>query len=415
MDTGPSGGAHYYTVVMIMQGNFERPNRMNFIFLSPHFPPHYLHFCRQLKKAGANVLGIADAPYDSLADELRAALSEYYQVADLNDYDALIRACGYFTHNYGKIDRFESLNEYWLGVEARIRDDFNIFGVRGRDIDTIRRKSQMKTRFRQAGIPVAQGRVVASPDEAHELIAATGYPVVAKPDAGVGAKDTFRLDNDDDLKAFFHNKPDGDYIMEAFINGRILSFDGLADGSGNLVFYTAHTFSQGIMETVNQGRHITYHSLREIPPVLEDLGRRCVEAFEVRERFFHIEFFRTAPETYIGLEVNMRPPGGFTTDMFNYACDIDIYRVWAQLVVNGRAALDYERRYHCGYASRKNGIAYVHDHEAVISRYGHLMVKVAAVPGIFSSALGDIGYIFRTPDEEQIEAIAQYIHASRQS
>ena len=387
---------------------------MNFVFLSPHFPPHFYHFCRQLQDAGAKVLGLADAPYESLENDLRAALTEYYRVADLNDYDALVRACGYFTHHYGKIDRFESLNEYWLGVEARIRDDFNIFGVRGSEIDTIRRKSRMKACFRRAGVPVARGRVVASADEARELIATTGYPVVAKPDAGVGALDTFRLDNDDDLNAFFQNKPDGAYIMEEFIDGRIYSFDGLADRSGNLVFHTAHTFSQGIMETVNQGRHISYHSLREIPPVLADLGRRCVEAFEVRERFFHIEFFRTGPETYVGLEVNMRPPGGFTTDMFNYACDIDIYRVWAQMVVNGHTALDYQRRYHCGYASRKNSLHYVHDHETVLSTYGNQVVKVAAVPGVFSSALGDRGYIFRTPDEDQVEAIAQFIHATHQ-
>jgi hypothetical protein len=56
----------------------------------------------------------------------------------------------------------------------------------------------------------------------------------------------------------------------------------------------------------------------------------------------------------------------------------------------------------------------VNDHEAVMSKYGHLMVKIATVPGIFSSALGDIGYIFRTPDEDQVEAIVHFIHATRQ-
>ena len=28
----------------------------------------------------------------------------------------------------------------------------------------------------------------------------------------------------------------------------------------------------------------------------------------------------------------MRPPGGLTTDMFNYACDIDIYNAWASII-----------------------------------------------------------------------------------
>jgi hypothetical protein len=104
---------------------------MNVVFLSPHFPFHYHQFCRQLKLAGANVLGIADAAYDELPHPVRDALTEYYRVDDMHNYDALVRAVGYFTHKYGKIDRFDSLNEYWLGVEARIRDDFNIFGVAG--------------------------------------------------------------------------------------------------------------------------------------------------------------------------------------------------------------------------------------------------------------------------------------------
>ena len=89
------------------------------------------------------------------------------------------------------------------------------------------------------------------------------------------------------------------------------------------------------METVNEARHIHYTSLRDIPPALEKAGRQCVKAFEVRERFFHIEFFETAPGNYVALEVNMRPPGGFTTDMFNFACDIDVYNLWAQVMMHG--------------------------------------------------------------------------------
>jgi biotin carboxylase len=364
-----------------------------------------------LKQAGANVLGIGDAPYDLLAVEVRDALTEYYHLDDMHDYDALLRACGYFTHKYGKIDRFESLNEYWLNTEARIRDDFNIFGVRGRDIDAIRRKSRMKDKFRAAGVPVPRGKVVATIVDARALIGETGYPVVAKPDAGVGALDTYRLESDEDLVNFFARKPNVDYMLEEFVFGPIYSFDGLADSDGNLVFYTAHTFSQGIMETVNEGRHLFYYSLREIPPSLEALGRRCIASFGVRERFFHIEFFQTAPDAFTGLEVNMRPPGGFTTDMFNYACDIDIYRIWAELVVHRRTEIAYARKYHCCYASRKNNLRYRHNHEDIMKRYGRLMVQVASVPGVFSSALGDIGYVFRSENLDDLFETVNFIHA----
>ncbi|MGA8279804.1 MAG: ATP-grasp domain-containing protein [Desulfobacterales bacterium] len=384
---------------------------MNIVFLSPHFPSHYHQFCRQLKTVGANVLGIGDQVYEHLLPEVRDALHEYYRVEDMHDYDALVRACGYFTHRYGKIDRFESLNEYWLGTEARIRDDFNIFGIRLREIDAVRRKSRMKEVFRQAGVPVARGRVVTDLTDARTLIAEIGYPVVLKPDAGVGALNTCRIENDGDLVAAFNGGSPVDLIAEEFIAGDLFSFDGLVDRDGRLIFYTAHTFSQGIMETVNEDRHVFYCSLRHIPVDLERVGRASVAAFGLRERFFHIEFFKTAGDRYIALEVNMRPPGGYTTDMFNYANDIDIYRAWAELLVQGGAPLTFERRYHCCYASRKHRHRYRHTHDEIMSRYGHVMQEVVKVPGVFSSALGDIGYIFRSPEMEEITTVVEFIHA----
>ena len=53
---------------------------MNFIFISPNFPHTYWQFCDRLKRNGINVLGIGDAPYDSLEEPLKAALTEYYKV-----------------------------------------------------------------------------------------------------------------------------------------------------------------------------------------------------------------------------------------------------------------------------------------------------------------------------------------------
>jgi hypothetical protein len=220
---------------------------MNIVFLSPHFPHHYHRFCRQLKDLGATVLGVADAAYDQLDGDVREALTEYYRIDQMDDYDLLVRAMGYFTHRYGKIDRLDSLNEHWLGVEAALRDDFNIFGLRGDGIDAVRRKSHMKVKFQEAGVPVAAGRVVRSEKDARTLLGEIGYPAVAKPDAGVGALDTFRLDSERDLAHFLSHKPPVDYIIEAFVDGTIYSFDGLTDRSGRIVYHTAHTYSQGIM------------------------------------------------------------------------------------------------------------------------------------------------------------------------
>jgi len=64
------------------------------------------------------------------------------------------------------------------------------------------------------------------------------------------------------------------------------------------------------METVNDDTDIYYYSLRDIPADLEDAGRRTLKAFNVRERFFHFEFFRNLDDKIVALEVNMRPPVG---------------------------------------------------------------------------------------------------------
>ncbi len=383
---------------------------MNCIFLSPQFPPQYHRFCQQLKVAGANALGIGDAPYDELSPAVRASLTEYYRVDRMADYDELVRACGYFTHKYGKIDRIDSLNEFWLSTEARLRDDFNIFGLRQKDIAPVRHKSEMKKKFEEAGVPVASGRVVESLSDARKLIKQIGYPVVAKPDAGVGALHTFRLDSDDDLQRFFERKPELDYIMEGFIHGKIYSFDGLTDRNGKPIFLTSHVFSQGIMETVNDGRHLSYYSLRRIPTALQKAGNRCLEVFDIRERFFHIEFFHTGKNEFTALEVNMRPPGGFTTDMFNYACDIDIYQIWAELLAKGENNVSFERKYLCCYASRKEDIPYLHSHEEIIEQYGADICQVDQVPGVFASALGELGYIFRTEKMDRLQEIIRFIH-----
>ena len=110
---------------------------MNFIFISPHFPYTYWQFCDRLRRNGVNVLGIGDAPYDSLSWELKNSLTEYYKVDNLEDYDQVYRAVAYFAFRYGKIDWIESNNEYWLEQDAQLRTDFNITtGVQADEIDS---------------------------------------------------------------------------------------------------------------------------------------------------------------------------------------------------------------------------------------------------------------------------------------
>lgn len=383
---------------------------MNFVFLSHHFPPNYFRFAIHLNSLGVHVLGLDDEPYELLRPELKSSLKGYYRVNNLHNYDELLRACGYFTHQYGKIDRIDSHNEYWLETEARLRTDFNIEGIKNDEIAKIKRKSIMKEVFRQAGVAVARGRVVDTLEEAHRLIDEVGYPVVAKPDSGVGAAKTFKIHNPEELESFFAQKPPVDYMLEEFVDGVICSFDGLADREGTPVFYTSHQYSQGIMEVVNEDANVYYYSLRQIPSDLEAAGRKVLNAFKVRERFFHFEFFRRRMDgCIVALEVNIRPPGGLTTDMFNYANDIDIYYQWAHVVVHNRFTAEYARKYHCCYIGRKLNRSYSHSHEDILRTFDSKIMQHEPISGVFSTALGDYGYLVRSPDLEDIHEMARYI------
>ena len=381
---------------------------MNVVFFSPHFPPNLYLFCVRLRELGATVLGIADAQHDQLRPELRNALTEYYRVGDLHDFDALVRALGWFTHKHGKIDRLESLNEYWLETDARLRTEFNIPGLRVGEMMRIKRKSAMKRVFERAGVHVARGRVCRTPAAVRRFVTEVGYPVIAKPDVGVGAARTYQIADTSALGAYLTDFPQVDYIVEETLTGRLVSYDGLVDRYGNVVFDSSLVYGITVLESV-LGAEMTYWIDRDIADDLREAGRRILAAFDVRERPFHFEFFRLPSGELAALEVNMRQPGGLTVDMWNWANEIDFYRAWAEVVVSGTARVAAAYPNYCLWAGRKAGRHYRLSHEEVLARFGELMVHHEGMADVFAAAIGNYGYILRGPELAPLQAAAEVI------
>ncbi len=386
---------------------------VNFVFLSPYFPTNYYRFCVALKRAGANVLGIGDLPYDQLNNELKASLTEYYRVDDLHFFDQLRAACEHFTRKYGPINRLESHNEYWMETDARLRSEFNIPGVQHGQVGLFKSKLRMKETFAEAGIAVAAGTSVFNLEQSLQFCQTYGYPVILKPEVGVGAVDTYKIDSPAEMEAFFEQPHHQAYIIEQFIDGRIETFDGLVDAAGNIVFYTSHVYQNGIMEIVRDNLNAAFHSLRQIPDDLTEAGRRTLSAFGLRERFFHLEFFRRPDGSLVGLEANMRPPGGPILDMFNFANDIDIYQEWANMIVHGRFANHIYnpqcRKYFCGFAGRKFNRSYALSHEAILERYGRFIAAHEPLPPLYSTSMGDYFYLIRSEALSDVQEVTQAV------
>ena len=375
----------------------------NIIFISPNFPTNYWQFCRELKKNRMNVLGIGDQPYDELSNELKDSLNEYYKVSNLENSDEVYRAVAFLTYKHGRIDWLESNNEYWLERDAKLRTDFNITtGFQEKDIPRIKYKSKMKEYYAKAGIPTARYHMVDTLENCLAFAEKVHYPVVAKPDNGVGASHTFKIENKEQMKQFFEVKwPDTSYIMEEFVNGEVNSYDAIIDSNGEPMFETGNVTPMSIMDIVNNSDNSIFYILKKLPDDTRAAGRATVKSFGVKSRFVHFEFFRLLKDQeglgkkgdLVALEVNMRPSGGVTPDMIDFAHSTDVYKIWADMIAFDRSTMPVGKPAYCAFAGRRDGKDFILGHEDILAKYKDNIKMAERIPDVLSGAMGNQMYV----------------------
>ncbi len=385
----------------------------NFVFISPNFPTTYWKFCAELKNNGLRVLGIGDCPYNELAPELRNNLHEYYKVSNLENYDEVFKAVAFLTYKYGKINWLESNNEYWLMRDAKLRTEFNITtGFQEADMAPMKLKSAMKAYYAKAGLPTARYHLVEGYDDAAEFAHMVGYPVVVKPDNGVGANNTYKLKCDADLQNFIDTKDNNVYIMEEFVKGHVETFDAIIDANGKPIFESGNVTPCSLMDVVNNLDDSIYYIVKELSPKIRDAGLRTVEAFGVKSRFVHLEFFVLDEDQeglgmagdVLGLEVNMRPAGGFSPDMYNYAYELDVYKIWADMIAFNATSVPMDRPHHfCAFVGRRDRKQYAIDHNAILEKYGSKVKLHGRMPDALADCMGNQMYLVILDSQEELQ------------
>ena len=385
----------------------------NFIFISPNFPTNYWKFCRELKANGLRVLGIGDAQYWELSADLRACLDEYYKVGSLENYDEVYRAVAFFISKYGRIHWLESNNEYWLEQDAMLRTDFHITsGWQTEDLARIKYKSGMKPFYQQAGIRTARYRIVDDWDGCRAFIAEAGYPVIVKPDNGVGASHTYKLSSDAELAAFLAERDTAvRFIMEEFVTAEVNSYDAIIDSQGSPIFETGNVTPNSIMDIVNNSDNALYYIVKDLAEDVRAAGRATVKSFGVKSRFVHFEFFRLTCDQPMGrkgdlvaLEVNMRPCGGFSPDMMNFANSTDVYKIWADMIAFDRSTKPQGAHAYCAFAGRRDGKPFRLAHEELAAKYAAQMRMMERIPDALSGAMGNQMYVAVFPTKKELNA-----------
>ena len=381
---------------------------MNVVFISPHFPFYFHNFCSRLKERGVNVLGIGDEDYNLISNEAKNAVTEYYKVSNLENFEEVENACKFYENKYGKIDWIESQNEYWLEMEATLRSKFNVnTGTKIENMSPMKYKSKMKDVYKKANIPVARYDYVKTLESCIDFANKVGYPIIAKPDNGVGANSTYKLNNEHEIRRFFNERDESVvYIIEEFIKGHVETFDGIADSNKNVLIASSHVMLSSIMDCVNEKQEARFYCQPVKNRDIETIGKKAVKAFDTRSRFFHFEFFRLDEDKeglgkkgdLVGLEVNMRAPGAYMPDIINYTYDVDAYSIWADMLIHDKSFVDIDRK----YVSRRDGVKYKNSIDYVKNKYNDKILVDVNVPKVLSEAMGDRVLLARSKDENDL-------------
>lgn len=385
---------------------------MNVVFISPHFPLYFHNFCSRLKIRGVNVLGIGDANYSEISNETKDSLSEYYRVNNLENYDEVYKAVAYYISKYGRIDFVESQNEYWLETDARIRTDFNInSGTKYEDLAVMKYKSKMKDIYKSIGLNAARYCLVDTFENALAFVEKVGYPIVVKPDNGVGASSTYKLKDQSELEYFFATKDNRVYIMEEYVNGHVETYDGITDSNKNILIANSTIMLNSIMDNVNENCDTAFCNRFVAGSDIEEIGKKVVQAFDTRSRFFHFEFFRLDADKeglgkkgdLVGLEVNMRAPGAYMPDMINFSYETDVYTIWADMLIYDKCFMDVKQKYLVAYIGRRDGIDYMLSNDQINQKYGDLVMLDVDVPEALSAAMGNHVFMVRAENQEHLD------------
>jgi hypothetical protein len=75
------------------------------------------------------------------------------------------------------------------------------------------------------------------------------------------------------------------------------------------------------------------------------MGYEVMKALGFETGFTHMEWYQKADGEVVFGEIGARPPGAHQVDQMNFACDIDVFRGWAEAICFKRMSENVQRLY----------------------------------------------------------------------
>ena len=109
----------------------------------------------------------------------------------------------------------------------------------------------------------------------------------------------------------------------------------------------------------------------------------------------------------------MRPAGGFTPDMYNFAYETDVYQIWADMIAFDKVTLSMDRpRHNCAFVGRRDGKHYALDDNAVMERYGASMKMWGRIPDALAGAMANQMFVANFDTVEEVETFFRDLMAT---
>ncbi len=322
---------------------------MKVLLISPGYPGDMPHFTRGLAEVGAEVLGVGDQPAGAIPEPARSAVSAYLQVRNLWDEQGVIDAVRGWLGGRAP-DRVECLWEPGVELAARLRQALGVPGLTPEQAFAFRNKERMKQILDAAGIRTPRHVAATSAAACWEAAERIGFPLILKPIAGAGSADTYRVHDTGELHAALsrmHHVPE--VSVEEFVDGEEYTFDTVSIDGEPAYYNVAWYRPRPLVARSNEWISPQVVALRnpdqpELAGGIE-MGRAVLKAMGFESGFTHMEWYRKADGEVVFGEIGARPPGAHQVDQMNFACDIDIFRGWAEAVCHKRMSEDVRRRY----------------------------------------------------------------------
>lgn len=286
---------------------------------------------------------ISQEPLERLPTEIAGRLTAHWQVGDALDPNQIGFAVESLRAKMGGVERLLAVLEHLQVPLAEVRESLRIEGMGVEAAQNFRDKSRMKTMLHQAGVPCARHALATDGAEAHQFAEMVGYPVVVKPPAGSGARDTFRVESAqalDQILRLISPSTARPFLLEEFMTGAEHSFDTVSI-RGEHIWHSLTRYYPTPLE-VMENQWIQWCVLlpREIEHPgfdgIRQVAGRALDTLGMGTGLSHMEWFRRSDGTVAVSEVGARPPGAQITTLIGHAHGFDMYRAWARLMVHER-------------------------------------------------------------------------------